>query len=184
VQKKVGDDGHLPLALGAIMKHALTTAQTESGESDEVSKTESKAVELDGATKKKLETMRTRLFQEFYGRFAHDYEKRAELKAHRDAYRLVSKRLKRQKKLHPGVKVTRSQKIWMYSGARKEVDNRAVRKYQRLFKSRLKQWTTEKLYEAQESLKNTMDNKAMAEKEKDLAVQKKMEDDQVKGKSP
>lgn len=183
VKKKVGDEGHLQMNLGKITELELTKAMTETDGEDKTLEDEDKGL-VDDATLKKVEKARAHLYQEFLGRFAHEYEMRAEAKAHRDAYKITKKRVKKHDLIHPDAKMTKTQKIWEYRAARKEVDNRAVRKYQRLFAERLKEWAAEKMYEVQETMKNNQDNEAREEKEKDLDAEKKMEDEKVDGKTP
>lgn len=149
--------GHLPMNLQGVMNNALSGLEEKTKETG-----------LSADMTKEYNRYRSLLFQEYYQKSAHEYEIRAEAKADREADVIVKHRVYKENKKTPNNKVNKSQKDDFYAQARKEVDNHAVRKYQRKFSEDLAAYVTKKLYTEQERLKGISNLRKKAQEETHL----------------
>lgn len=158
VPKKTDEQaGHLPMNLQGVMNDELEALEEKTEESG-----------LGKDAEKEYNRYRQKLFMEYYQKSAHEYEIRAEDKAVRDANVLVEHRVRKANKETPNNKVKKEQKDALYAQARKEVDNHAVRKYQRMFMKDLANFVTKKLYTEQERLKGIDDLRKKTQEEVDI----------------
>merc|ERR1711924_526989 len=157
VPKKTDEQsGHLPMNLKGVMNEELSALEEKTEESG-----------LGKEAEKEYNRYRQKLFQEYYQKSAHEYEIRAEDKAVRDANVIVEHRVRKANKETPNNKVNKEQRDALYVQARKEVDNHAVRKYQRMFTKDLANFVTKKLYTEQEHLKGIEDLRKKTQQEVD-----------------
>jgi hypothetical protein len=158
VPKKTDEQaGHLPMNLQGVMNDELEALEEKTEESG-----------LGKDAEKEYNRYRQKLFMEYYQKSAHEYEIRAEDKAVREANVLVEHRVRKANKETPNNKVKKEQKDALYAQARKEVDNHAVRKYQRMFMKDLANFVTKKLYTEQERLKGIDDLRKKTQEEVDI----------------
>lgn len=180
IKKKPGDEGHLDLDLDTVTNEAMEEAGTTETEEDE----NRSGKLIDASTLAHLKAYRAKLFTEFFERFAHEYEHRAEANAQKAAQKLADKRIHMHNLSHPKNKLKQHQEVALYTQARKEVDNKAVRNMQRAFKERMMKWAGDKMYEEQERLKNQQDDQEAKEKEQEVHDQKEIEKENMAGKNP
>lgn len=176
--KKAGDEGHMNLDLERVMNDALEEDATESSNTEENMDT------MSDGTLAKLKGIKANLYQEFYERYAHEYEQRAEAMAARKAHKIADKRIKKHNLIHPKDKIKGIEGHKLYLQARKEVDDHAISKMQRAFQTRLSSWGAEKMYEEQERLKNEKDEQERKATEEEEAAEEKLTKQQVEGKAP
>merc|ERR1711871_714359 len=157
---RTGAHGHLKLDLEGQMK-----LQLESDASEDTHK-EDEQDESD-AILAKVMVKKTKLYQEFYERYAHEYESRAEACAKRKAHKIAKKRVSRHK---------------LYVQARKEVDGHCVRKFQRAFMDKITEWGSQKMYDYQERLKNEKDKEEMEAKNEEMKAEEEEQKKALAGK--
>jgi hypothetical protein len=177
VPKKAGDGAPLDLNLENVMNEELQEASVDSGV-DTGSDPLKAGDGLTDASQDTLRKFRTFLYTEFYEKYAHEFESRAEAMADRKASALTKLRVKRLNIKTPDNKVGSAEQLKLYSQARKEVDNHAVRHYQRSFAKRLKKWAANKMFMKQEELMR--EDQAVARKVAEETVQE--EEAQAKAK--
>jgi len=165
--------GHLPMNLQGVMNKELSKLEDKTEETG-----------LTKAADKVYERYRSKLFQEYYQSYAHEYEIQAESKAEKDAKKIVDDKVKKMNRESPDNKVSKDETTKIYIQARKEVDNHAVRKYQRKFMKDLAEFATKKLYIEQEGLKQKEDQRAQAQKEVDLQNEKMINEAKANEKEP
>jgi len=171
---KAGEYGPLPMRLEHVMNRALIMANMAEPKTG-------KGAELSEAIVNQLAKYRAKLYNEFYEKNAHDYEIRAEMAAKKKAHALAKKRAKKAKRTHPNTYLTPQSREQLYVQARKEVDNHAIRKYQRKFKKNLAKWATNKVFIEQERLEGIENRRKKDDQIVQMEIHREKNAKKVKG---
>lgn len=174
---KPGEYGALPMRLEHVMNNALVSANMADPEG-------AKDASLSETMMNELNKYRAKLYNEFYEKYAHEFEIRAERHAKAKAEKKVQQRVKKAKVKHPNSKISHAEQVKLYLQARKEVDNHTVRKYQRKFTKHLEKWAANKVFTEQERLKKN--DEARKRDDQLIRLDKRREENEakLKGKDP
>lgn len=96
----------------------------------------------------------------------------------------MKKRVHQSNMKHPNNKVDKAGRVKLYVQARKEVDNHAVRKYQRSFVKHLDKWAANKVFTEQERLKGVHKRKTDDDHIVELEKRREENEARLEGKDP